>query len=160
MINTDKIVKLLGNDASLLEHNCTTISKDDLHHPGSDFIDRVFTESNRNAQVQKSLAQLYGHGRLRNKGYLSILPVDQGIEHSAGASFAGASSFFSSGSEVSSVFTSSAGFSAAASSVGGCSSVAVTSSAGFSSSALAASSVAFASSAAFDDASYFALTLS
>lgn len=94
MINTDKIVKLLGNDASLLEHNCTTISKDDLHHPGSDFIDRVFTESNRNAQVQKSLAQLYGHGRLRNKGYLSILPVDQGIEHSAGASFAPNPAYF------------------------------------------------------------------
>ena len=59
-----------------------------IHAPGSDFVDRIFAQSNRNPQVLKSLQQLYGHGRLANTGYLSILPVDQGIEHSAGASFA------------------------------------------------------------------------
>ena len=59
-----------------------------IHHPGSDFIDRTFALSNRNPQVLRSLASIYGHGRLANTGYVSILPVDQGIEHSAGASFA------------------------------------------------------------------------
>ncbi len=84
-----KITELLGKDAdSLLNHKSKTISKDMLHIPGSDFIDRTFAHSNRNPQVLRSLQSIYGHGRLANTGYVSILPVDQGIEHSAGASFA------------------------------------------------------------------------
>ena len=88
-MNIDKIQSLLGKDAdSLLNHTSKTVSKDQLHLPGADFIDRVVKDSNRNAQVLRNLSALYGHGRLANSGYLSILPVDQGIEHSAGASFA------------------------------------------------------------------------
>lgn len=84
-----KTKELLGAQAdSLLNHTCKTIDKSLLHLPGNDFVDRVFTHSNRNPQVLRSLQQLYGNGRLANSGYLSILPVDQGIEHSAGASFA------------------------------------------------------------------------
>lgn len=85
----DKIQELLGEDAnSLLEHKCGTIDKSMLHLPGSDHIDRCFGLSDRSPQVLKSLQSLYGNGRLANSGYVSILPVDQGIEHSAGASFA------------------------------------------------------------------------
>src|SRR3954467_13237263 len=80
--------ELLGANASLLNHTCKTISKEHLHLPGADFVERTFAPSNRNPQVMRSLQQLYGHGRLANTGYVSILPVDQGIEHSAGASFA------------------------------------------------------------------------
>jgi len=88
-LKTGKIEELLGNDAaSLLEHDCTTIDKRHLHLPGPDFVDRSFAQSNRSAQVMRSMQALYGHGRLANTGYMSILPVDQGIEHSAGASFA------------------------------------------------------------------------
>ncbi len=88
-MNIEKISALLGNDAdSLLNHTSKTISKDLLHLPGHDFIDRVFKDTDRNPQVLRNIASLYGHGRLANTGYLSILPVDQGIEHSAGASFA------------------------------------------------------------------------
>lgn len=84
-----KIVDLLGNQAEhLLNHTCKTISKELIHLPGTDFVERIFAPSNRNPQVMRSLQQLYGTGRLANSGYLSILPVDQGIEHSAGASFA------------------------------------------------------------------------
>lgn len=84
-----KIESLLGKDAeSLMNHECKTVAKEMLHLPGPDFIDRVFKDSNRSPQVLRSLQALYGHGRLANSGYLSILPVDQGIEHSAGASFA------------------------------------------------------------------------
>jgi len=84
-----KITELLGKDAdSLLNHTSKTISKDMLHIPGPDFIDNTFALSNRNPQVLRSLQSIYGHGRLANTGYVSILPVDQGIEHSAGASFA------------------------------------------------------------------------
>ncbi len=83
------IEELLGNEAeSLLSHTCETITKDQIHLPGPDFVDRSFGNSNRNPQVLRSLQALYGHGRLAGTGYLSILPVDQGIEHSAGASFA------------------------------------------------------------------------
>lgn len=85
----DRIAQLLGDDApSLLEHQTTTISKNDIHLPGPDFVERVWTHSDRNVPVLRNLQALYGHGRLANTGYLSILPVDQGIEHSAGASFA------------------------------------------------------------------------
>ena len=84
-----KITDLLGAQAdSLLNHTCKTISKDSIVTPNSNFIDQTFVYSNRNPQVLRSLAQLYGNGRLGNTGYMSILPVDQGIEHSAGASFA------------------------------------------------------------------------
>ncbi len=85
----EKIVSLLGSDAeSLLQHQSQTISKEQLHAPGPDFVDRIFAQSNRSPQVLRSLQQLFDHGRLGGTGYLSILPVDQGIEHTAGASFA------------------------------------------------------------------------
>ena len=89
------ITELLGSSAeSLLKHECKTISKDQLHLPGNDFLDRVFTPTNRNNQTLQSLAWLYKQGRLSGSGYLSILPVDQGIEHSAGASFAPNPAYF------------------------------------------------------------------
>ena len=82
-------VQLLGDKAAyLLQHQCTTIPKEQLHLPGPDFTDRIFLPSDRNPQVLRNLQQLYNTGRLSGTGYLSILPVDQGIEHSAGASFA------------------------------------------------------------------------
>ncbi|HVB00092.1 MAG TPA: class I fructose-bisphosphate aldolase [Acidimicrobiales bacterium] len=82
------IEELLGDEAkSLLEHHATAFSSDRLILPGPDFIDRVFCESDRSPAVLRSLGQLYSHGRLGGTGYLSILPVDQGIEHSAAASF-------------------------------------------------------------------------
>src|SRR5215469_970249 len=84
-----RIKEILGSDADgLLSHQCKTISKDKLHLPGPDFVDRIFVGSDRPARVLVSLQQLFGSGRLANTGYVSILPVDQGIEHSAGASFA------------------------------------------------------------------------
>jgi class I fructose-bisphosphate aldolase len=84
----DKIQQLLGNQAeTLLNHTCK-ISRDQLHLPGGDFVDRIFAQTNRSPQVLRSIQTLYGTGRLANTGYMSILPVDQGIEHSAGASFA------------------------------------------------------------------------
>lgn len=87
-MNIDKIAQLLGGQAdSLLNHKCETISKDDLHLPGPDFVNRIFVDSNRNNKVLSNLQRLYGTGRLGNTGYLSILPVDQGIEHTAGSSF-------------------------------------------------------------------------
>src|SRR5205085_11055043 len=84
-----RIEELLGDDGrALLEFNSPKISKDLLHTPGPDFIDRVWSHSDRSPQVLRSLQSLFDHGRLASTGYLSILPVDQGIEHSAGASFA------------------------------------------------------------------------
>jgi fructose-bisphosphate aldolase, class I len=86
---SNRVEELLGSDAGdLLGHTCRTIPKEDLHLPGPDFIDRVWTISDRPTPVLRSLQQLFDHGRLAGTGYLSILPVDQGIEHSAGASFA------------------------------------------------------------------------
>jgi class I fructose-bisphosphate aldolase len=86
---------LLGDDAaSLLEHKCTTVTKDHLHLPGPDFVDRVWAQSDRPTRVLRSLETLYAHGRLGGTGYVSILPVDQGIEHSAGASFAPNPAYF------------------------------------------------------------------
>jgi len=83
------IEKILGESARyLLEHRCKTIPKDQLHLPGPDFIGRVWLGSDRKAPVLRNLQALFDHGRLNGTGYLSILPVDQGIEHSAGASFA------------------------------------------------------------------------
>jgi class I fructose-bisphosphate aldolase len=85
----DKLESILGDQAKdLLEHTCKTVSKDLLHLPGPDFVSRVWAGSDRPVQVLKSLEAIYNHGRLAGTGYVSILPVDQGIEHSAGASFA------------------------------------------------------------------------
>lgn len=87
--STDRIKELLGEEAdSLLKHRSKTIDKSQLHLPGPDFIDRIFLQTNRNPQVLNSLAALFRSGRLGGTGYLSILPVDQGIEHSAGSAFA------------------------------------------------------------------------
>lgn len=87
MANTN-LQQLLGDQAAyLLDHTCSTIDKSMIHAPGPDFVDRIWTLSNRNNQVLRSLQTLHDHGRLGGTGYLSILPVDQGIEHSAGASF-------------------------------------------------------------------------
>ena len=84
-----KITDLLGAQADgLLNHTCKTIAKENIVIPTPNFIDQTFVYSNRNPKVLRSLSQLYGNGRLANTGYMSILPVDQGIEHSAGASFA------------------------------------------------------------------------
>ncbi|HKH04614.1 MAG TPA: class I fructose-bisphosphate aldolase, partial [Acidimicrobiales bacterium] len=83
------IQSLLGDEAeSLLNHESKGIPKDDLVLPGADYIDRVFSQTDRSPQVLRNLQALLGHGRLGGTGYVSILPVDQGIEHSAAASFA------------------------------------------------------------------------
>lgn len=84
----NSLESLLGKEAEDLLTYKAKVSQDLLHLPGQDWIDRIFAQSDRNPQVLRSLQQLYSHGRLANTGYLSILPVDQGIEHSAGASFA------------------------------------------------------------------------
>lgn len=85
----DQIKELLGKDEDyLLAHQSRTFDKKLLHLPSSDFIDKIFVYSNRSPQVLRNLASLYNHGRLAGTGYLSILPVDQGIEHSAGSAFA------------------------------------------------------------------------
>src|SRR5574340_292986 len=83
------IVQLLGDEAGqLLGYRCTGIKKEALHLPGPDYVDRVVAMKDRKPGVLRSLQALYGHGRLANTGYLSLLPVDQGVEHSGGASFA------------------------------------------------------------------------
>lgn len=89
MTELSTIEKALGDKASYyLNHSCKTVEKEHLHLPGPDFVDRVWAQSDRNPQVLRNLQSLYNHGRLAGTGYLSILPVDQGIEHSGGASFA------------------------------------------------------------------------
>lgn len=88
-MNYSQITELLGKEnETLFTHTSATVAKDKLYLPSPSFIDDVFASSNRTIQTLRSLQQLYNHGRLRGTGYLSILPVDQGIEHSAGASFA------------------------------------------------------------------------
>lgn len=88
-VDFSKIQELLGADAeSLLGHVSKTVAKESLHLPGGDFVDRVVSQSDRNINVLRSMQTLFDSGRLGGTGYLSILPVDQGIEHSAGASFA------------------------------------------------------------------------
>ncbi len=88
-MSLEKITGLLGDSAqSLLEHKCTTIAKEQIYQPSADFIDNVWSQSNRSINVLRNLQAIHSNGRLGNSGYLSILPVDQGIEHSAGASFA------------------------------------------------------------------------
>jgi fructose-bisphosphate aldolase, class I len=90
-----KIVELLGADGELLlNHTCKTITKDQIHLPSKEFVGDMFGPSNRSPQVMRSLEALYNHGRLAGTGYVSILPVDQGIEHSAGASFAPSPMYF------------------------------------------------------------------
>ena len=82
--------EILGEEKArlLLDHKSQTIDKNLIHLPSSDFVSDIFSHTNRNIPTMRSLQQLYGHGRLANTGYMSILPVDQGIEHSAGGSFA------------------------------------------------------------------------
>ncbi len=88
MNTNETITKLLGSKADFyLNHICKKITKDKLQIPDKNSLDKVFTNSNRNPQVLRSLAQLYNHGNLGGTGYLSILPIDQGIEHSAAFSF-------------------------------------------------------------------------
>lgn len=88
-MSLEKITQLLGEKADyLLNFNNSAIGKSQLHLPGEDFVERSFTSTNRSNQVMRNLESIYNHGRLAGTGYLSILPVDQGIEHSAGASFA------------------------------------------------------------------------
>jgi len=92
-----EIQKILGDKSEyLLNHQCKTVQKDLLHLPGADWVDRIFSVSDRNIRVLRSLQALYNHGRLSGTGYMSILPVDQGIEHSAGASFSPAPIYFDS----------------------------------------------------------------
>jgi class I fructose-bisphosphate aldolase len=96
-----EIQKALGAQAeTLLGHQCKTISKDLLHLPGGDIVDRIYAQSDRNNRVLANLQRLFGTGRLANTGYMSILPVDQGIEHSGGASFAKNPIYFDGGNIV------------------------------------------------------------
>lgn len=90
-----RILELLGPGAkALLDHRCQTIPRESLHLPGPDFVDRIFAPSDRNLRVLANVQRLFSSGRLAGSGYLSILPVDQGIEHSAGASFAKNPAYF------------------------------------------------------------------
>ncbi|HMW02293.1 MAG TPA: class I fructose-bisphosphate aldolase [Acidobacteriota bacterium] len=96
-----EIEKLLGDEASqLLEYKATAVPKETLHLPGPDFIERVWIQTDRNPQVLRSLQQIFSTGRLAGTGYVSILPVDQGIEHSAAASFAPNPIYFDGGNIV------------------------------------------------------------
>ncbi|MGH7167826.1 MAG: class I fructose-bisphosphate aldolase, partial [Nitrospiraceae bacterium] len=91
------ITQYLGDKADyLLSFKDPKIPKERLHVPGPDFVDRIFAPSDRNNRVLSNLARIFGQGRLGHTGYLSILPVDQGIEHSAGASFARNPDYFDS----------------------------------------------------------------
>jgi class I fructose-bisphosphate aldolase len=91
----DAISKLLGSEADdLLNYACTKVTKDQIHQPGSDWVDRIFGPSNRNPRVLRNLQSIFDHGRLGGTGYVSILPVDQGIEHAGGASFAKNPAYF------------------------------------------------------------------
>ncbi len=92
----ERLEAILGDETALLEHQCRTISRESLHLPGPDFIDRVVAVSDRSPRVLAAMHQLFNTGRLRGTGYVSILPVDQGVEHSAGASFAPNPAYFDS----------------------------------------------------------------
>ncbi len=94
-LTTSRIEELLGSDADdLLSHECQTIRADQLHLPGPDFVDRVWVDSDRTTGTLRNLQWLFNQGRLAGTGHVSILPVDQGIEHSAGASFAPNPAYF------------------------------------------------------------------
>ena len=85
---SEQIINLLGENASfLLDHTCKGIPEESIHAPGSDFVKRIVSQSDRSTQVMRNMQSIFDHGRLGGTGYLSILPVDQGIEHTAGASF-------------------------------------------------------------------------
>jgi class I fructose-bisphosphate aldolase len=91
----DRVTELLGDDAdSLLGHKSTTIDASQLHLPGPDFVDRIYSSTDRNNRVLGNLQRLFDHGRMGGTGYVSILPVDQGIEHSGAASFAPNPAYF------------------------------------------------------------------
>ena len=94
LLGLSGIQEILDKEADLLEHRCKTIPKESLHLPGPDFVDRMLTQSDRPTRVLSSLQALFDSGRLAGTGYVSILPVDQGIEHSAGASFAPNPAYF------------------------------------------------------------------
>src|SRR5260370_16748406 len=80
----EKLEELLGADAQdLLEHKCNTVPKEQLHLPGPDFVDRIWKDSDRPTRVLGSLQAILGHGRLANTGYVSILPLDHAIAHTA-----------------------------------------------------------------------------
>jgi fructose-bisphosphate aldolase, class I len=89
-----KIEEILGDDAALLQHQCKTIPRESLHLPGPDLVDRLYAPTDRSPRVLGALQQMLNTGRLAGTGYVSILPVDQGIEHSAGASFAPNPAYF------------------------------------------------------------------
>src|SRR6266480_5699995 len=92
---SSKLEQILGEDAApLLRHQCRTIPKENIHLPGPDYVERIYSGSDRPTRVLGSLQSLIGHGRLAGTGYMSVLPVDQGIEHSAGASFAANPMYF------------------------------------------------------------------
>ena len=94
-LTTNRLEELLGSDADdLLNHRCETIPADSLHLPGPDFVDRVWIDSDRTTGTLRNLQWLFNQGRLAGTGHVSILPVDQGIEHSAGASFAPNPAYF------------------------------------------------------------------
>jgi len=94
-MTTTDLMELIGpENEDLLTHRCTTVAKDKLHLPSPEMISDIYSHTNRNAQTLRSLATLFNHGRLSGSGYLSILPVDQGVEHSAGASFAANPDYF------------------------------------------------------------------
>jgi fructose-bisphosphate aldolase, class I len=98
---TETVEQLLGDQASfLLEHRSETVPQSLLHLPGPDFVDRIWTGTDRSNRVLRNLSSIYEHGRLGGTGYVSILPVDQGIEHSAGASFAPNPEYFDPGKIV------------------------------------------------------------
>lgn len=94
-LSTEKIESMLGDQAAgILQHTCQKIPKKNIHLPGKDYIDRILSLSDRNNNVLRNMQNVFNNGRLSATGYLSILPVDQGIEHSAGASFAANPSYF------------------------------------------------------------------
>ena len=88
MTASSTVIDYLGSEADDLLNFTAKVDKRLIHAPGPDFVDRVWKDSDRNPQVLRNMQAIYGHGRLGGTGYVSILPVDQGIEHSAGASFA------------------------------------------------------------------------
>jgi class I fructose-bisphosphate aldolase len=87
-MTVEQIAEMLGEERSLLEYTCTGIGRERLHLPGPDFIERVLMDTDRSTRVLSNLRRLYNHGRLAGTGYVSILPVDQGVEHSAASAFA------------------------------------------------------------------------
>jgi class I fructose-bisphosphate aldolase len=100
-LTTNRLEELLGEDAAdLLAHRCETVRSEDLHLPGPDFVDRVLLTSDRSTNVLRNLQWLFSSGRLAGTGYVSILPIDQGIEHSAAASFAPNPMYFDPGNLV------------------------------------------------------------